>query len=192
MEKVIALAEKLYYVYSKLPRFLKSIIKVCYFILKAFYKLLRKIYRLFTKKKNDNIPVTINDNTNIENTSDEGDYIIKKKLKKGKYKISWIIPRPIKGSGGHRNFYRVIRYLASQGHYVTVYIDYKLSFSPDPCISGKQAHDFIKENFFDLGASIIYGTDNIEKCDMLFATHYESAYIVKENEYKAKKCFYFI
>ena len=192
MEKAIALAEKVYYVYSKLPNFLKKVIKFFYWILKGVYRLLRKVYHLFVKKKKVNNSISENKVMIVENILEEGDYIVERKLKKGKYKISWIIPRPIKGSGGHRNFYRVIRYLASQGHDVTVYIDYKLSFSPDPCTSGKQAHNFIKENFFDLGASIIYGTDNIEKCDMLVATHYESAYIVKENEDKAKKCFYFI
>ncbi len=196
MDKAIALAEKAYYIYSKLPKFLKWVIKLFYWITKLIYKLFKSIYHIFKRNDVNKKNITnIQEKTNIITNDDNletGNYIVKKKLKKGKYKISWIIPRPIKGSGGHRNFYRVIRYLASQEHDVTVYIDYKLSFSPDPCISGVQAHNFIKENFFDLGASIIYGTDNIEECDMLFATHYESAYIVKENENKAKKCFYFI
>ncbi len=207
MEKVQQMAEKVYYLYMKLPKIIQFMIKLVYYVLRTIYRLLRKVYRFFKKTFTKNVAVPVisaNTNNNVETVMnetnknniyeiEEKDYILpKKKLKPGKLRISWIIPRPIKGSGGHRNFYRIISYLGAQGHEVRVYIDYKKSFSPDPCTSGNQAYNFIKDNFIDLHASVIYGTDNIKKCDVLFATHYESAYIVKQNEKKAKEIMYFI
>lgn len=118
------------------------------------------------------------------------DYIVKKK--KDALDISWVVPQPIAGSGGHRNIYRIVRYLANNGYNVTLYIDPQDENNWNYVKSGIEAQKFITKHFFDLKSTIIYGTENIEKCDVLFATHYDSAYVVKANEKKAKLVCYFI
>ena len=35
--------------------------------------------------------------------------------------IAFIVPDPIKGSGGHRNIYRAVKFLKNSGHDLTVY-----------------------------------------------------------------------
>ena len=114
------------------------------------------------------------------------------KIKKNKLKISFIIPQPIIGSGGHRNIYRIVKYLANEGYKVTCYIDPEGMTSKSHVKTGREAHEKIKKHFFNLNCDIIFGVENISKCDVLFATHAASAYIVKRNEKKAKLCCYFI
>ena len=195
MEKFYEIAEKSYYIYNNLPKFIKIIIKIIYSILLVIYKIFRSIYRLikriFRKPSKGNTNKVNYISSNSTGPIIKNDYYVKKKITNN-FKISWIIPLPQKGSAGHRNFFRIIGYLGKKGYDVTVYIDNKRSTSPDPVYSGVEAQEFIKNNYFDLQANIIYGTENIEKCDALVATHFESAYIVKANEKKAKKLFYFI
>ena len=152
---------------------------------------IRKIYfKLFIKNNKaefveESNEIEINNNKNIE-----GDYILEKN--KDKISINWVVPQPIIGSGGHRNIYRIVRYLANNGYNVTLYVDPQDLNNPDYIRSGMAAQEKIKNNFFDLNCSIVYGVDKIEKCDVLFATHYDSAYFVNENKRKAKLCCYFI
>lgn len=35
--------------------------------------------------------------------------------------IAFLVPKPIKGGGGHRNIYRAVRFLSEYGHHITVY-----------------------------------------------------------------------
>jgi hypothetical protein len=206
MDKAVQIAEKSYYFYQKCPRFIQLIIKFIYWILAVIYKIIRKIYRFFKnlffstkksliespineEKKYINITNTITDRNNIIK---DDYYLPKKKLKKGKLNISWVIPLPIEGSGGHRNFYRIIRYLANDGHNVTLYVDPENYYLNNGVYTGKDVQKFIKGKFFDLNSNIIMGLDDIKECDILFATHYNGAYAVKANENKAKMCCYFI
>lgn len=126
------------------------------------------------------------------NSLNKDDYFCDLKKKKNAIKISFIIPQPIIGSGGHRNIYRVIRYLSNKEYDVTCYVDPEGMTFRNHVRTGKEAYEKIKNNFFDLGCNIVFGAENIEKCDVLFATHAASAYIVKRNSFKAKLCCYFI
>ena len=123
-------------------------------------------------------------------TNESTDYILEKKNKK--LSISFIIPQPIIGSGGHRNIYRIVRYLANHDYDVTCYVDPENYDNPDYVRSGIAAYHKITDNFFDLGCSIVYGLNNIQECDVLFATHAGSAYAVKDNLNKTKLGCYFI
>lgn len=58
-------------------------------------------------------------------------------------KISFIIPQPFEGSGGHRNIFRTIKYLSRFGHDMTVYVNpdnhrFKNSY---------EVQEFITKNF---------------------------------------------
>ncbi len=123
-------------------------------------------------------------------TDENSDYYVDKKC--DKLRISFIIPQPIIGSGGHRNIYRIVRYLANKGYDVTCYVDPENYDNPDYVRSGVAAYHKITDNFFDLGCNIIYGLGNIKECDVLFATHAGSAYTVRDNLHKAKLGCYFI
>lgn len=149
----------------------------------------REFYKKRIKKDNIYIKTELDDKSNILKY-EKKDYILPKK--KNTISINWVAPQPIIGSGGHRNIYRIVHYLAKKGYNVTMYIDPQDPNNHDYVKSGYEAYEKIKNNFFDLECSIVYGTDNIEKCDVLFATHFDSAYIVRANSKKAKLCCYFI
>ena len=139
------------------------------------------------KKKINNIYHRIKKDKFIKQ---EGDYYINETKAINKLSISFIIPQPIIGSGGHRNIYRIVRFLANEGYNVTCYIDPEGIGNKEHVYSGIDAHNKIKENFFDLGCNIIFDVNNIKECDILFATHAASAYIVKQNEKKYKGYYY--
>lgn len=123
-------------------------------------------------------------------TNPNEDYYVDKIC--SKLKISFIIPQPIIGSGGHRNIYRIVRYLSNNGYDVTCYVDPENYTNPDYVRSGIAAYHKITDNFFDLGCNIVYGLNDIKECDVLFATHAGSAYCVKDNLSKTKLGCYFI
>lgn len=152
---------------------------------------IRKIY-LKNNKKIDELNKM--DNENVINIStdviEKGDYILPQKS--NALTINWIVPQPIIGSGGHRNIYRIVHYLAHKGYNVTIYIDPQDLNNPEYVRNGIDAQEKIKNNFFDLECSVVYDVKNIEECDVLFATHYDSAYIVQKNKNKAKLNCYFI
>lgn len=103
-------------------------------------------------------------------------------------RISFVIPQPFEGSGGHRNIFRTVKFLSRFGHKLAVYVNP----DNDRFKTSAEVEDFITANFFDLTANIIWQADKIEKCDVLFATHWTTAYIVDKNRDKAKLCCYFI
>lgn len=120
------------------------------------------------------------------------DYYEDKEIKPGMLKISFVIPQPIIGSGGHRNIYRIVRYLAAKGYDVTCYVDPEGNWDKNHVKTGKEAQSKIKDNFFDLGCNIVFNVNNIQPCDVLFATHSESAYIVQRYLENVKLACYFI
>lgn len=146
---------------------------------------MNKINKIINKIK------SLNKNTVTVNQPVIDNYI-KNYKKNNKLKIDFVIPQPIIGSGGHRNIYRIIRYLSQKGYKVTAYIDPEGLWSKDHIKTGMEAYKKITKNFFDLECNIIFGVDNIASGDVLFATHSESAYIVNQNIEKFKLGCYFI
>ena len=101
--------------------------------------------------------------------------------------ISWIMPPPGKGSGGHINIYRFIKYLEEAGHKCTVYLyanggggslaPIKLAMDGYPSVKAKM-------NWLDKN-------QNIPESDAIFATSWETAYASFLSTSKAKR-FYFV
>lgn len=150
------------------------------------------IYNKLPKSTQEKIKTTYHKAKDDGYATIREDYYTDKVADPAKLRISFVIPQPIIGSGGHRNIYRIVRYLSNKGYGVTCYIDPEGLCSPSHCRTGMEAYEKITENFFDLGCDIIFGCDDIKECDVLFATHAASAYIVKRNESQYKLGCYFI
>ena len=133
---------------------------------------------------------------NIKNdgygTVEEENYYVNKEIDSDKLKISFVIPQPIIGSGGHRNIYRIVHYLAKNGYDVTCYIDPEGLVDKNHVKTGMEGYHKITDNFFDLECNIVFNVNDIKPCDVLFATHAASAYIVNNNKGKYKLGCYFI
>lgn len=114
--------------------------------------------------------------------------IIEEYNKIKRLKIGWIIPEPFEASGGHRNIFRTIKYLSQFGHHLTLYS----ANSTNRFKTDMELKDFIDKHYFSISADVVLGTDRIKEQDVLFATHWTTAYILKENEEKAPVKCYFI
>ncbi len=100
--------------------------------------------------------------------------------------IAFIVPPPIKGSGGHRNIYRAVKYLKEQGHKITVYYTDLL-----------EPADIVKQNvsswFYDMGdIPFICYEGQLGYHDVAIATWWETAYCLKNNIEKISYPFYFV
>jgi len=102
-------------------------------------------------------------------------------------KISFVIPSPEKGSGGHNKIFTASRYLSEWGHSVTIHCLNDGGFSRQ-----EQLKEFIHSHFIDPKSEIILGTNTISSCDILCATSWKTAYPVYANRYKAAELFYFV
>lgn len=126
------------------------------------------------------IPEIIDDSdTDLDKEKEE-------KLNIANLDIAFIVPKPIKGGGGHRNIFRAVKYLSDFGHKVTVY-----------CTNSDHSSAKIKENvsnwFYDMGSiefKIYRG--KVGYHDAAIATWWETAYIVQKEKYKFKEIFYFV
>lgn len=102
--------------------------------------------------------------------------------------IIWLIPQPFEGSGGHRNIFRAIRYLGEFGHSCRVHV------IPDNhrFANGSEIADFITREFFDIGAEVILGTEEVGHSDVMVSTFWTTAYVAKENQNKTAAQIYFL
>jgi glycosyltransferase involved in cell wall biosynthesis len=111
-----------------------------------------------------------------------------KSSKKG-LKISWVIPQPFEGSGGHRNIFRAIRGLVDLGHSCSIHVlmdNHRFN-------QGEEIRNFITQEFFDVKAEEVWhGCNNITDCDVLICTYWTTAYVVKENAHKSLLHMYFL
>ena len=88
------------------------------------------------------------------------------------------------GSGGHTDIFRTIAFLESKGHKNTVYFyDPTRKFKKQELVN-------ILEKYPKIKAKIHLYTENIEKCDFVFATHWTTAYPVASLTTEAKKYYY--
>ena len=100
--------------------------------------------------------------------------------------IAWVIPQVFKGSGGHTNIFRHIAYLSEFGHRNTIYCD---DFSGQFRSDG-ELQDYIQEHFVDTKARV-FRHWKLQPCDVVLATHWSTAYPVREFPHCSKK-FYFV
>lgn len=101
-------------------------------------------------------------------------------------RISWIVPPPFAGSGGHRNIFRAVRYLRKFGHEVEVYVP-----ECDEFTGARSLAEFVETEFGSTGARYHLGT-NVRPCDGLFATHWSTVEPVLANAHRARRLLYFV
>lgn len=99
--------------------------------------------------------------------------------------IAFIVPEPIKGSGGHRNIYRAVKYLQEFGHTITVY--YTQTQEP-----AEQVKRHVCEWFYDVSeVPFICYDGSLGFHQVAIATWWETAYILQENLEHIQYPFYF-
>ncbi len=85
--------------------------------------------------------------------------------------INWLVSRPLAGSGGHTDIFRLARHLVQFGHQVRLLVE------PVPGVRGGRTAAFIRQHFFETGAEIVDGWDDPPPADALIATTWPSAYV---------------
>ena len=89
--------------------------------------------------------------------------------------IAFIVPNPIKGSGGHRNIYRAVKFLHNKGHKITIY--YCNSYEKADSVKNK-----VSMWFYDMGnIPFICYSGKTGYHDVLIATWWVAAYYLKHN-----------
>lgn len=100
--------------------------------------------------------------------------------------IAFIVPDPIKGSGGHRNIYRAVKFLKKKGHTLTIYyINTKLS-----ALEVKQQVSGWFYDMQDIPFICYDGTTGYH--DACVATWWETAYAMLDNSDKIKYSFHMV
>lgn len=90
-----------------------------------------------------------------------------------------MVPHLMPGSGGHRTIFTHVRHLVERGWECTLYV----ADPPGAAVAGS-AHEMeaqIGSGFFPTGARIVAGWDRIDRCDVLFATVWYSARVVRDH-----------
>ena len=100
--------------------------------------------------------------------------------------IAFVIPKPIKGGGGHRNIFRAVKYLYDFGHEVTV-------FYTQSQMEAEEIKRNVSEWFYDMsGITFACYQKGFEYYDVGIATWWETAYLLKREEHKFRELFYFV
>ena len=144
---------------------------------------------IFNKKTENSIISPINDCPPSDNNVGSNNCSSKQKddnIDINNLRITFVVPNPIKGSGGHRNIYRAVRYLRDRGHTIIVY--YTETNLPPHKIK-KRINDW----YYDMH-DVEYRkyTGVIEESDVAIATWWKTAYAVKNNLGKIRYPFYFV
>jgi hypothetical protein len=107
----------------------------------------------------------------------------------GPYTVAWIMSPPGKGSGGHQNIFRFIRYLEAAGHRVKIYL-----YSSDKVVSLGLARQVIASpSYPGVAATMeLYPSRGVSKdVDAVVATGWETAYPAFRDASPARR-FYFV
>ncbi len=122
----------------------------------------------------------------------QADYTLKKKswpgTKKDKLTFNWLMPPPGKGSGGHLNIFRFIKYLEEAGHNNRIYI--YTQHAPGKISDIKV---LMGDSYPKLNAEMewIDSGDEMEPADGILATSWETAYASFNARIEGKR-FYFV
>ena len=100
--------------------------------------------------------------------------------------IAFIVPDPIKGSGGHRNIYRAVKFLKSKGHTLTIYyINTRLN--------AREVKQQVSDWFYDMtDIPFICYDGTMGYHDVVIATWWETAYCMYDNANRIKYQFHFV
>ncbi|HUB08018.1 MAG TPA: HAD family hydrolase [Myxococcales bacterium] len=106
-------------------------------------------------------------------------------------KIDWLVPFPIKGSGGHRTIFTHVRDLVARGHECVMHVQPRDPHDPrSKARSAAELERMVADWFFPTGARIAAGWTKLEPCDLLVATLWESAYAVQRAEGARRKAYF--
>lgn len=102
-----------------------------------------------------------------------------------KQTINWVVPDFNVGSGGHINIFRIIDGLEKRNYkcYITI-------VGPCQFPSSDLAKECINKNFRPLKAEVYIGWQNIPKAWITFATSWTTAYVVRNFQTTALKCYF--
>jgi len=102
--------------------------------------------------------------------------------------FNWIMPPPGKGSGGHLNIYRFIKYLENAGHECRIYL-----YSQGAKSKISDVKRAMGDSYPELKASMewLLEDNKMEPADGTFATSWETAYPLYNTKNNTKR-FYFV
>ncbi|WP_321879275.1 rhamnosyltransferase WsaF family glycosyltransferase [Paraburkholderia bannensis] len=100
-------------------------------------------------------------------------------------KISWLVPSLIEGSGGHRTILQNAEYLQRNGFSTTIYLENSNGMS-----SKGSAADFVESVFGYRFEDVRIGWDAIEPCDLVVATVWYSAKVVRDIAFPCRKLYF--
>jgi len=106
--------------------------------------------------------------------------------KKGPFVFNWVVHPPGRGSGGHQNMFRFIKFLEKAGHKCRIYL---YSAHEKPTI--ERVRNNISVGYDQLDATIEWLDGEMEPADGIFATGWETAYPVYNQASNARR-FYFV
>jgi glycosyltransferase involved in cell wall biosynthesis len=109
-----------------------------------------------------------------------------KPVKKKQYTINWVMSPPGKGSGGHQNLFRFIRYIELAGHINNIYL-----YSTRDKRTLEEIQDVLDDSYPQVNARINWLKTDVSPADAMFATGWETAYPVFTSKITAKR-FYFV
>ncbi|MCC7006910.1 MAG: glycosyltransferase family 4 protein [Ottowia sp.] len=99
--------------------------------------------------------------------------------------VSWLVPTLIEGSGGHRTILQNAEFLQSNHYDTTIYLENDSSLR-----ARESASDCIFRLFGYRFANVRIGWHEIKPCDMVFATIWYSAKIVRDLNFACKKLYF--
>lgn len=108
-----------------------------------------------------------------------------KSITNKKLKIAWMVFGHLPKGGGHRNIYRMAYYLEKFGHEVNIYIT-------DTNYGSIYLSERVKKDAYPIAGNIISYADEVDPCDVLIGTHWESIKYIDANRKKAKSICYFV
>lgn len=147
---------------------------------------LEKIKRVFGIRRRFKIEFLVKNEDVINCNWDIAPRKFKTDKKSGPYTFNWVMHPPGKGSGGHQNLFRFIRFLEEAGHHCRIYLYTSRS---RPSLEVVQRN--ISSSYTQLDASIEYLDGEMKEADAIFATGWETAYPVYNQKSDVKR-FYFI
>ena len=99
--------------------------------------------------------------------------------------VNWFIPPVGRGSGGHLNIFRFLRFLEKQG------FECRIVVSGDfPGLTGETVESEIKSWFFPLKAKAYVGSKNAPPAYITIATAWQTAYDVRNFQSTVHKCYF--
>ena len=107
-------------------------------------------------------------------------------VKKKQFSINWVMSPPGKGSGGHQNLFRFIRYIESAGHTCRIYL-----YTTQDKRTLKEIYEEISDSYPKINAPLLWLEGDMEPADAIFATGWETSYPVFNSPLKAQR-FYFV